>query len=62
LEFEKEIVGDMGRWTVYGYRQDITKPHRLWTIASSRTLLLKHKLLHPEDMFAGLAQYEDEDY
>jgi len=63
LYFEREDINGVGRWTVYGYRIDIRKEKPFWTVESSKTLIFRNKLLHPDDLYRGQEDYEDyEDY
>ena len=61
LYFKREDINGVGRWTVYGYRIDTRKEKPFWTVESSKTLIFKDKLLHPDDLYRGQEDYEDYD-
>lgn len=59
LHFEREDIDGVGRWTVHGYRIDYRKQKPFWTVESSKTLIFKDKLLHPDDLYRWIDDYED---
>jgi len=59
LHFDREDIDGVGRWTVHGYRIDYSKQKPFWTVESSKTLIFKDKLLHPDDLYRWIDDYED---
>ena len=65
LHFKKSRVDVAGlgyeqdRWTVHAYKVDYKKELPFSTREESKTLVFKDALLHPDDAYAWLDEYEE---